>query len=289
MKLSQLYYFQKTAQLGGVSAAAQELHISQPAITTAIHTLEEELNVTLFRRVKQRMVLTEQGEFFLSRVEVILADLDQAVLETRELDGQNARLRLGIPPLIGLLYTRPLLEEIHKIHPGIELQLVEANTRELRRLLNEGRIDMALMIGESPYSRGLERQLLLETSYSFFLGREHPLAGSPFLSARAVSALPLILFDQGLFLNQYITDAFQAQGLFANVIFAGSQISAIKAYVSAGYGGTFLIRECVGPRDALVEVPTEITPPVSIVAAWPRMQPLSPAMGRVLRYLKRLR
>ena len=64
MRLNQLEYFVKTVECGGANAAARELSVSQPAISAAIRELEEELGVPLFRRVRQQLILTEEGAAF---------------------------------------------------------------------------------------------------------------------------------------------------------------------------------------------------------------------------------
>lgn len=288
MQLSQLRYFLKVVELGGINAAARELSVSQPAITTAIRSLEQELGCSLFNRVKQRMVLTEQGSLFRSRVYPAVAALDAAVEEVQELDARKHQVRLGMPAMIGLLYLPKLLGDFRRACPDVEIRLVEANTRELRTFLDNKRIDMALMIGESPYSQGLGRATLLRTSYSFFVGEGHALARETMVPAEVVADQPLILFDEGLFLNQYITNAFRRNGLFPHVAFASSQINAIKQYVGVAQACTFLIRECVGEDDPLVEVPTEITPPVSIVATWDKEQIMGDAAKQLLRFLKQI-
>lgn len=288
MQLSQLQYFLKVVEVGGVNAAARELSISQPAITTAIRSLEQELGCSLFNRVKQRLVLTEQGTLFHRRVYPAIMALDAAVDEVREMDARKRQVRLGMPAMIGLLFMSNLLSGFRQTYPDIEVRVVEANTRELRSLLDNKRIDMALMIGESPYSRGLGRTTLLNTTYSFFVGQDHALAKEDMVSTQVVAEQPLFLFDEGLFLNQYITNAFRREGLIPNVAFASSQINAIKKYVGLSQACTFLIRECVEEGDPLVEVPTEITPPVTIVATWDKEQTMGNAATQLLRYLKHL-
>lgn len=289
MRLSQLEYFRKVAELGSVSGAARELHVSQPAITTSIRALEEELGVELFDRVKQRMILTEAGRHFSMGIGKVLDALYAVRDETRAMSDRNHRVNLGIPAMIGLLYTQGILHDFRLRYPEVEVHLTEANTRELRTLMDEGRIDLALMIGESPYSRGLERRVLLRTKYCFFVGEGNPLAGREMIDAATVARQPLILFGEGLFLNWYITDALKSRGLEPKVGFTSSQIIAIKSYVREARAGTFLMRECVSPEDGLVEVPTEITPDISIVATWLRDQRLPPQSIQLLQYLQNYR
>lgn len=289
MRLTQLEYFVRTANLGSTNAAAAELHVTQPAVSTAIRNLEKELGTPLFRRRRQRLELTEAGALFYRRVNNVLNELHAAVKEVEGYSPDQKNLRLGIPPMIGTIYMPAILRKFVPAHPKIHLEVNEANTMELSQMLGSQKIDMALVIGESPYTRGFERQELLQTQYSFFVGRDDPLAKQKRVTIQQLAKEPLMLFDTGLFLNQYITDAFRTRKLAdPNIIFASSQINSIKKYVSMSLGGTFLIRECVRESDGLVEVPTEITPTISIAACWVRGTTLPAAGKTLLRFLQKI-
>ena len=99
MRLNQLEYFVKTVECGGANAAARELSVSQSAISAAIRELEEELGVPLFRRVRQQLILTEEGAAFYRRVGPLLIQLQVAVHEVQAMAGGPQALRLCLPPL----------------------------------------------------------------------------------------------------------------------------------------------------------------------------------------------
>ena len=102
MRLNQLEYFVKTVECGGANAAARELSVSQPAISAAIRELEEELGVPLFRRVRQQLILTEEGAAFYRRVGPLLIQLQVAVHQVQAMAGGPQALRLCLPPMIGM-------------------------------------------------------------------------------------------------------------------------------------------------------------------------------------------
>lgn len=78
MKLTQLQYFKAVAETGKISLAAKKLYVSAPALSISIANLESELGVKLFDRTNNRIVLNEHGKIYLSYVNQILGDLDQA-------------------------------------------------------------------------------------------------------------------------------------------------------------------------------------------------------------------
>ena len=287
MRLTQLQYFIRVAELGSINAASRDLHVTQPAISTAIRSLEEELGVHLFSRSHQRMELTDAGILFYSRVREALRILDDAQDELQGYAAGQETIRFGIPPMIGLMYVPAIVRKFYLKHPEIRVKLTEANTRELSQMLNSRELDFALMIGQSPYSTGFERRTLLDTSYSFYVGPDNPLSSADMVTLDELAEVPLILFDTGLYLNRYISQAFEQRTKRPTVAFASSQINSVKKYVQQSSGGTFLIRECVHPEDELTEVATEITPEISIIAAWLKGTSLSSSARTLLHFLQK--
>ena len=78
MKMTQLLYFKTVAEDGRISVAAKKLYVTAPAVSISISTLERELGVPLFDRVKNRLVLNEQGQVYLQYVNQIFDDLEKA-------------------------------------------------------------------------------------------------------------------------------------------------------------------------------------------------------------------
>ena len=78
MKMTQLLYFKTVAEDGRISVAAKKLYVTAPAVSISISTLERELGVPLFDRVKNRLVLNEHGQVYLQYVNQIFDDLEKA-------------------------------------------------------------------------------------------------------------------------------------------------------------------------------------------------------------------
>ena len=97
MDIQKLKYFQTTARLEHITRAAEVLHISQPSLTQAIHLLEDELGVPLFRREGRRVVLTEFGVYLKQRLDVLIPEFDRLALEMEELkQSVTKKVRLNI-------------------------------------------------------------------------------------------------------------------------------------------------------------------------------------------------
>ena len=287
MRLNQLEYFVKTVECGGANAAARELSVSQPAISAAIRELEEELGVPLFRRVRQQLILTEEGAAFYRRVGPLLIQLQVAVHEVQAMAGGPQALRLCLPPMIGMFMAPLILGEFVPAHPDLHLTISEAGTDSIQKMLLDGTADLGIMIGQSPYNVGLEAVPLRETRYALFVGRQSPLAGRRLTSFRDLAGEPLVLFDQGLYINALLHRQFRQEGVRPNIVLQTNQINTIKDFVGRSVASTFLIREVVKDADQLIEVPTDFSPPITIIAAWKKgRRPVGGAL-QLLRFLQK--
>ena len=287
MRLNQLEYFVKTGECGGANAAARELSVSQPAISAAIRELEEELGVPLFRRVRQQLILTEEGAAFYRRVGPLLIQLQVAVHQVQAMAGGPQALRLCLPPMIGMFMAPLILGEFVPAHPDLHLTISEAGTDSIQKMLLDGTADLGIMIGQSPYNVGLEAVPLRETRYALFVGRQSPLAGRRLVSFRDLAGEPLVLFDQGLYINALLHRQFRQEGVRPNIVLQTNQINTIKDFVGRSVASTFLIREVVKDADQLIEVPTDFSPPITIIAAWKKgRRPVGGAL-QLLRFLQK--
>ena len=96
MNLSQLYYFQKLAEVQHYTRASEELYITQPALSHAISALEDELGANLFQKDGRNMRLTEDGEAFKSQIDIALTAIDNAVAEVKSRHGLvSGTIRIG--------------------------------------------------------------------------------------------------------------------------------------------------------------------------------------------------
>lgn len=100
MKLTQLEYFCVAARYHNITKAAKELFVTQPSISNAIRTLEEEFGVNLFFRNNNKLTLTPEGELFYKSAEELLAHADSVESEFHELRKKIIPIRIGIPPML---------------------------------------------------------------------------------------------------------------------------------------------------------------------------------------------
>ena len=124
--IPELRAFVLCARLGSASRAAEALNLTQSAVSRAIRTLEDRLGVTLFHRIRQRMVLSDAGRAMLRDAEGILDDLDRSARKIMAFGGSRQVLRLAVLPTFAATWLIPRLADFAARHPGVSLDLTSA-------------------------------------------------------------------------------------------------------------------------------------------------------------------
>ena len=144
-KLQALRLFVRVARSGSFSAAARELDLSQPSVSRIIAALEKDVGAALITRTTRAVALTDVGNDYLTRVEAILASLEDADHEARGSRELRGRLRVAMPGSFGAREIIPLMPGFLSRHPALNVTLLMNDQRQ--DALKDG-IDLALRLGE---------------------------------------------------------------------------------------------------------------------------------------------
>lgn len=145
MDLRRLRYFCAVVERGNLTQAARALNMAQPPLSRRLRELEDEIGVTLFSREGRAMVPTPAGYHLYRRAGEILRDVEQAAQETVMMSRREYRvLRVGLTHLFQD-YFSPLLLEIHRRNPQLEIGISVCDSSQLETLLSKRLIDIALM------------------------------------------------------------------------------------------------------------------------------------------------
>jgi LysR family transcriptional regulator, cyn operon transcriptional activator len=145
MELRHLRYFKVVAELQHFHKAADKLHITQPALSSQIKQLEQELNTELFVRVGRGVKLSENGELVLISAQKILNEV--ALLQESVSDieaGEAGTLKIGVLQSINSLYLRSLVAEFDRNNPNISLQIEELTNHNIEKKVINGDIDIGI-------------------------------------------------------------------------------------------------------------------------------------------------
>lgn len=209
-----LRYFVACVENRTMLAAAEAVHISQPALSKAIANLEQELGVALLDRRPRGVAPTPFGDTLYRYAKMIDSDIRRAVAE---IDAQRGMTRgtivIGVIPTMSEVIGRVAREVLHR-HPGLKLKLRVAFSSELTPALLEGELDFALLLlpGEER-SPGLTFSPLLRTGPVVVVRKGHPLTGRPRSSMRELAAFEWLIPDYPASHRAIVHRAFLDAGL----------------------------------------------------------------------------
>ena len=170
MKLEWMRCFAEIAETGSINKAAENLYLSQPAVTKMMQALEKELNIVLLDRKKTGVELTEQGELFLRHAKTILQEYDTYLSETKKLGvlpgNQLEIVELVMSPTLLQGYHKSVKEAMKRAFPKMKICFVEGNIDKAIQLIQENRQMLAFINFESGmFVETLPKELTVETVY----------------------------------------------------------------------------------------------------------------------------
>ncbi len=288
MELRQLEYFQMVSRLNNITRAAERLHVAQPSITIAIQKLEDELGVLLFDRSQKQITLTAEGQVFLQHVDNILRSVQNAILEINDYKNlQKGSIKIGIPPMIGSFLFPEIFADFKKLYPNIELFMAEEGSLAIRKLLEEGELDLGIII-VSHTSPLLETLPITKGEILLCLPPDHPLSSFSSVSFGQLRQESFILLKEDTYHRQIIMEECKKHNFKPNIILSSSQIATILGLVTKGAGISFLL-DVVARRNAdITSLPLSEPLFIEIGLAWKKNKYLSKASRVFIEFIKKL-
>lgn len=190
---SKWHLFAKVAELGSLSRASAALDVPQSVVSRHIAQLETESGSRLFRRTGRGVVLTELGERIYPRVKALIREAEQLADDIRTSRGvPMGEVRIGLLPSTVALLAGPLFAQARQRFPEVQLHITEGSSAQLEEWLNEGRLDLALLLREDHTARP-DEPVLTTLPLQLIAPLGHGLAGRPSIALAEVLALPLVL------------------------------------------------------------------------------------------------
>jgi DNA-binding transcriptional LysR family regulator len=260
MDIRVLRYCETIARLGNITRAASELHVAQPALSVAIRKLEEEVGVALFTRGRNRPVtLTPDGELLMRRASRIFQELESAKREIADNQALRAgEVRVGMPPMYGLQYFPSLMRAFHEKFPGIAVTAMQGSAGEVRAMLEDGRIDLAILEGRR-VEKDWAHVVLDREEVVLSVSVQHAFALKDSIADTDLEDLPMILLD-GSFLQRNVLDQrCQQAGVNYRVVMQSNYVPLVIQAARDGIGAATLLRSMVDSQSGLTAL--SFTPP----------------------------
>lgn len=151
MDWHQLHYFQTLARYNNFSKAAEELILSQSALSRSISRLEKEIGVPLFERKSRGAILNRYGMKFLVHVNRAMAEIDEAKQEINDLVNPfHGTILLGFIQTLGFSFVPDLISDFQREKPSITFQLMQDSTSKILTGLETGEIDIGFCSPQEP-------------------------------------------------------------------------------------------------------------------------------------------
>ncbi|GGA15270.1 LysR family transcriptional regulator [Paenibacillus marchantiophytorum] len=243
MELYQVFYV--TAKAGSLSRAAEELYVTQPAITHSIKQLEAKLGGQLFFRTPRGVNLTVEGRELFAYIEQayhFIENGERKIADMHQL--AYGEVRIGAGDTLCKHFLLPHLKTFHESFPQVKIQVTNRTTKETIALLKEGKIDLGIV--NLPIS---DPQIIIQESLSihdcFLAGETYKhLAAAP-ISLKKLLEHPLILLEKGSSTRAYLDQFGEKQGLpFKPEIELGS-VDLLIEFARNGFGIACAIKEFV--------------------------------------------
>ncbi|WML52439.1 LysR family transcriptional regulator [Neobacillus sp. PS3-12] len=176
MELRQFLYFVEVAKYKSITKAAEQMHISQPALSKSIISLEDELGTTLIIRTNKAIALTDAGEVVLNYVQKMTSLLDEMKLTLSDLTNLSmGQINIGLPPFIGSLFFPKVMKKFHQAYPNIKLDITEYGGARVVKSVEEGEIELGVAV------LPLDEQVfnvypIVKEEMKLVVHKDHPLA-----------------------------------------------------------------------------------------------------------------
>jgi DNA-binding transcriptional LysR family regulator len=240
-----LVVFRTVAQQHGFRKAAEELFLTQPAVSLQIKALEEDLGVQLFDRTGARIALTAAGKVLLKYSLRATALFVQAEQEIAALNGEHAgELALGASTTIAQYVLPRLLSEFSRAHPRVRLTLVSGNTEEIVQAVEDQKIALGFIEGPAR-SRDVKAEPFLQDELVLLVPSAHEWAELKSIPCSQIVTAPLLLRERGSGTRRVVEVALAGQGIKLNslqIVMELDSTEAIKSAVEAGLGIGFVSR-----------------------------------------------
>ena len=256
MDLATLNAFIAIAELGSFSEAAERLHLTQPAVSKRIASLEQQLSVRLFDRLGREVSLTEAGRALLPRAYQILNVLDDTRRALTNLNGEiSGRLTLATSHHIGLHRLPPLLRAFTRAHPQVALDIQFLDSEVAYEEVLHGRAELAVITLAPETREPVHAVAVWDDPLDFVAAPEHPLARSQAISLADVAHHPAVFPGGNTFTHHIVRRLFEAQGLTPNIAMSTNYLETIKMMVSIGLAWSVLPRTMLDDQVARLPLP----------------------------------
>ncbi len=282
LQLNKLEIFMIAAKHGNFSKAAEQLYLSQPAVSQHIQELEETLGTKLFNRSRRGVTLTKAGDTLLHYAQKIfdlIAEAENAIINITNL--VNGTITIGATPGINVYLLPEWIQIFQQQYPHLTVSLQSGTTDNIIQNTQQGLIDIGIIEGEiSDQIKGLGICILQHIELFVIVGKWHKCWDRSVAPASALNGQPFIVRQQGSQTRQWFEKILSAHEITPHVVAEFDNPESIKHAVISGMGITILPEYAIKQEvemGILKAIPIENIPlRRTLKLIWNKTRPLNP-------------
>jgi DNA-binding transcriptional LysR family regulator len=250
LNLNQLRYFLSIANTGSVTRSAEELNLTQPALTRGIKNLEDELGVELFKRLPRAMLLTRFGDAFFRHAQSIFVQLENAQSELQHLARRtDDEIVIGAGPTWLMGRLPQILTDVLSRFPGTGISVRSGFDQYLREMLRSGEVDLVLTeVSSDPDNSDLVQESVISAKYAIVCGANHPLARTKQVKLAQLLNYRWALPNLAVSAQERLTGLFGAQGIPAPTpLVRSDSLDFILRILETSDVLSFVVESTIGP------------------------------------------
>jgi DNA-binding transcriptional LysR family regulator len=237
MDTQHLQAFIAIAETGSFSAAAERLHLTQPAISKRIALLEEQLGTALFDRIGRHISLTQAGASLLPTAIHILQEVAAARRAIADLNGGvRGNLSIATSHHIGLHRLPPYLRDFSREYPEVKLDLHFLDSEQAYHEILQGRFDLAVVTLAHDLDLRVAADVIWQDQLRFVSAPNHPLASADKLALTDLTPYQAIMPDINTYTTRLIKNLFDQQQQTLDITMVTNHLDTIKMMVGIGLG-----------------------------------------------------
>jgi DNA-binding transcriptional LysR family regulator len=289
MEMQQVRYFLALSRTLNFTRAAEQCHVTQPALTRQIQLLEAELGGPLFHRERANTHLTELGRMMLPYLAAIHTQTEQVKAQAqamRRLEGVT--LQIGAMCTVGPAVLSDLIVKFRQASPEVELVVRDKGLEELLASLSEGRLDLALLASPEPLDERFHGLDLFKERYVVAMASGHPFAQKNIVRCADLHQQAYVNRTECEYFD-YISQQFRGIGVQTRRVFSSERDDWVQGMIKAGLGFGLFPEFCLTDPSLVMRrlVEPEFVRRVQLVTV--RGRPHSPAVGAFVRQARAFR
>lgn len=277
-ELYKVFYYVATTL--SFSEAANQLFISQSAVSQSIKTLEKKLEQTLFIRSTKKVLLTPEGEILLRHVEPAMNLIKRGENHLLEASSSGGQIRIGASDTICRYFLIPYLEKFHKEFPGAHIKVTNATSVRCAELLESGQVDLIVVNTPNPYLSSHTTVKSIHSFHDVFIANDtYSELKDKKLSLKQLLNYPLLMLERKSTTSEFLHNLFQKQQLDLVPEIELTSNDLLIDLAKIGLGIAFIPDYCINARaeNVFIVKTEEELPERNLVIAYNNQIPSSKA------------